>query len=359
MSSPLGTVGSWVKSIKSERVATPSSWRYKLLHWAFGIGPDRVWWDTEGKVHSPLPHFLYTHYCPLFHLTNAVFVLTFLLPVIPAMKVFYAVAAFFAGAAAMGLRAVKRALPRRPVLDIPIATGESLPPTDAQKKAAKARLLKSMAKTAELYELEDWGAFRRGGYVNETSLRPSPSWVPYLTPEEIKAIWLEHAPLILERKRAELAALRAMQARITRWVQLSERVAGVTLKGAGILLAIAAVPTLAWVLYHAVTGLWAFCVWVVTSVTFWDVLLVVSNGLFWASAALLTLLVLHAVCKYGRIYKLMAAPVRLAGRGAAKVGGGLLKAADASADFVSMFYLENCPPVRFVPDGQSSFEEDQ
>jgi len=40
-------------------------WRYKTLHWAFGINPTH---PDESK----LPNCFYTHYCPLFHLTNLI-----------------------------------------------------------------------------------------------------------------------------------------------------------------------------------------------------------------------------------------------------------------------------------------------
>lgn len=49
------SINSIFESIKSEKVMTLDHWRYRLLHWTFG---------------QDNPNFLYTHYCPLFHLTN-------------------------------------------------------------------------------------------------------------------------------------------------------------------------------------------------------------------------------------------------------------------------------------------------
>lgn len=52
-------------AIKSERKMSLKHWRYRLLHWTF--------FETATTVsESKLPTFLYTHYCPLFHLTNII-----------------------------------------------------------------------------------------------------------------------------------------------------------------------------------------------------------------------------------------------------------------------------------------------
>lgn len=54
--------------IKKERKLSFDNWRYRLLHWYNGISP-------ETPEDSTLPRYLYTHYCPLFHLTNMLLVL--------------------------------------------------------------------------------------------------------------------------------------------------------------------------------------------------------------------------------------------------------------------------------------------
>ncbi len=55
---------SLIGAIKAERKLTLNHWRYKLLHWTFGCS------DVTSKDDSKLPKYLYTHYCPLFHMTN-------------------------------------------------------------------------------------------------------------------------------------------------------------------------------------------------------------------------------------------------------------------------------------------------
>jgi hypothetical protein len=54
-----------IEKIKGPKKLSFNHWRYKTLHWAFGINP-------KAPIFSPLPQCFYTHYCPLFHLTNLI-----------------------------------------------------------------------------------------------------------------------------------------------------------------------------------------------------------------------------------------------------------------------------------------------
>ncbi len=66
-----------IERIKGERRLPFDHWRYRLLHWVFGINPTRA-------KDSKLPSFLYEHYCPLFHVTNTFVVM---LPLIIFVKI--------------------------------------------------------------------------------------------------------------------------------------------------------------------------------------------------------------------------------------------------------------------------------
>src|SRR5690348_8046854 len=63
---------------KEERRLSLKHWRYRLLHWCFNVEPN------PGSNITILPKFLYTHYCPLFHLTNLIAIL---LPFIILIKI--------------------------------------------------------------------------------------------------------------------------------------------------------------------------------------------------------------------------------------------------------------------------------
>lgn len=54
-----------IEQIKGPKKLTFDHWRYKTLHWCFGINPKTKW-------ESKLPDAFYSHYCPLFHLTNLI-----------------------------------------------------------------------------------------------------------------------------------------------------------------------------------------------------------------------------------------------------------------------------------------------
>lgn len=54
--------------IKGEKKMSFNHWRYRLLHWCFNE-------KAKTPAESAMPHFLYSHYCPLFHLTNLIAIL--------------------------------------------------------------------------------------------------------------------------------------------------------------------------------------------------------------------------------------------------------------------------------------------
>lgn len=56
-------LSSLLRAIKGEKQLSFNHWRYRLLHWVFCVNP-------TSPADSTLPKALYTHYCPLFHLTN-------------------------------------------------------------------------------------------------------------------------------------------------------------------------------------------------------------------------------------------------------------------------------------------------
>lgn len=54
-----------IEQIKGPKKLTFDHWRYRTLHWCFGINP-KTKWDSN------LSDAFYSHYCPLFHLTNLI-----------------------------------------------------------------------------------------------------------------------------------------------------------------------------------------------------------------------------------------------------------------------------------------------
>ena len=82
-------------SIKGERKLSFNHWRYRLLHWCFNVKDP----SPHDLYATGLPKFLYTHYCPLFHLTNLIAIFS---PLILLIKIVCVVV----GACIAGLKAV-------------------------------------------------------------------------------------------------------------------------------------------------------------------------------------------------------------------------------------------------------------
>ena len=60
---------SLLDAIKGPKTLSFNHWRYRLLHWCFFV-------KATCPAESPLPSFMYTHYCPLFHVTNLIALLS-------------------------------------------------------------------------------------------------------------------------------------------------------------------------------------------------------------------------------------------------------------------------------------------
>lgn len=57
--------------IKGTRRLSFSHWRYRLLHWTYNVKPK----TAEEAISLGMSRFFYSHYCPLFHYTNFLFLM--------------------------------------------------------------------------------------------------------------------------------------------------------------------------------------------------------------------------------------------------------------------------------------------
>jgi ABC-type multidrug transport system fused ATPase/permease subunit len=91
-------------SIKGTRKLSFGHWRYRLLHWAFNVKNP----DPKNPAATGMPKFLYTHFCPLFHLTNLIAILS---PLILFIKVLAVLGrAFVAGLEAIPTEKIGKAI---------------------------------------------------------------------------------------------------------------------------------------------------------------------------------------------------------------------------------------------------------
>lgn len=311
-------------AIKAPRQLSFANWRYRILHWAFGVTP-------ESPAESPLPKFLYTHYCPLFHLTNLILLG---LPLVIVAKVSWVVG-----------RTVFRGLEwMKSKHDFRVAARKAANP-QAEIAKTVAEMFKMMVKDTTFSFDFFW---QDSGHKTGDSKE---SW---------KERWDRHRADLAAAK--EVASKRAekRRERIIFWSHVS----GVVFRGAFYVGAAAAIVFTAYtMIFYAIP--WSFSV----ACSGWDFLcgLATSNWLDGLLTALKCLCI-GAVCvaglaggvwfvrRYGNadVGKPMMAAVTGAFSPVKQAGGGLLNwtkgAVDGGAEFASMFFAENCPPITIVDE---------
>lgn len=345
-------IGSLLDSIKSEKELSLNHWRYKLLFWCWGE------WPASPKE-SSLPEYLFSHYCPLFHLTNIILIF---FPVILFFKIFmtagyfgFAVAKAFANKIDDGLTwfihwnnarlARKRA--NRPV-EAPVEL------TEEQRKDIKR------------------ASYRR--YLQET-LESEPnitfSWI--WTRSETKWYSQEEAEELFN---TYVAAIKAKQdranrrkAKIRAWVLFFVNFSQIFVKGALNLFYIclaAAVgyAVIMWGIPMTLTvGGWfisAFMYfmsvdWWYTSKVFSQYILGIGSMLGLLVALIYFLVWLKVpVSKYGT--KCLVPAVALMEAGCSVIDY-IVSVRNGILEFISVFYEENCPPIKIVSDVKTTHEE--
>jgi hypothetical protein len=339
-------------SIKADRTLSFGHWRYRLLHWAFGVADA----DPARPQDTGLPKYLYTHYCPLFHLTNLI---ALLLPLLLAVKVGRAVfrgvrAAWGASRVGDGLTAVgsflRGLLARRPERE-PAA---EVAPTLRQERAHFA------ARLTEL--LRNWSS---GSYKEfDTVWTFLKHEFPYalLVPEEARAL---HALLVdrYEAAKARAEARRAaLRARLVFWSNFSRAFVKWGLYALYAVLAVAAayllyeaVLFLAWALYWICQGIaWLFSAegtgaafWFLARMLFWGIL--AGGAAYFVRSRRTTWDVLGRVWDHVKVvgYPLYVVPAF--GRFVARGWAG-------AVEFATMFYEENCPAITLVSEEEAAAE---
>lgn len=345
---------SWIEAIKGPKTLTLKHWRYRLLHWCFNIKPER-------PSESPLPQFMYTHYCPLFHVTNLIALFA---PVIAVIRVtsfllslawsaVMAVVIPFGHACSALWRALVVNLPKRK----PKEEQEQKPMTDYQMRKFDHELICKKIQ-------EGWTSFdqfwSRCGYK-----------FMVLKEDEVKELHAQYVVQIREereRREQRERARRELFAKMAIFGQFLFKCIFFALYAAMIVGLVAAV-------YYGVPLLWSLVVaiaawmgdswtWFVAWASDFFTLEVVTTILAWtggilASAAVITVVVLacfkiqlgtaigngviateNAFAPYfAYCGHMIAAPFV----GCYKLGKGF-------CEFVALFYEDNCPPITIVED---------
>lgn len=328
-------------ALKAERKMSFAHWRYRLLHWTFGI-------DPKTPSDSVLPSFLYTHYCPLFHLTN---LLLLLMPLIWAFHVWCTCVIW----AASSIHAyVKR---RKEFQEAEKTRPKSEDELEIIRLVEVKRIFKYLSSLKNL-----------AGATFENYWEESSPNFQALTEEEALITWKEFVEKINEaREKARLKRKRLNE-------MFSTVIAFSQFFFKGLLnLGILALGLIAALLaFEICRGIWLA---VMSVDDWWGYIRFAGfiSGLAMASiVAAIGLVALgfwvreqsQLLAKEDKEYEPAQKPVfvvRLACDFSKSVGRRMAKFFGGIGEFVAMFYEDNCPPVKIVSEideGLADIEED-
>lgn len=334
-----------LESIKQDRVLSLNHWRYRILHWTFNVG------DIKKPDESNLPRFLYTHYCPLFHLTN---LLTILSPFIFMAKLAYVIANPLVKLVAISLAAIADNL-------IPYIVSQATP--EEVETQGKEREIKYFKKKIIEYTSD--------GYVRDTLEKRLNSFesywkgysycYSYLTKEEAQEIFLEFIER-LEAARAKQRLLKERRdAKFVFWINLSRTFCKLAMNIIyfALLISVAAVsvyciPLVFKFMYHS----WF---WIMNNFVF---IFQFSLGVFVCIALAVGFVALYMSVMtrpetndfLGKTSKAVVFPFAIildAMKSLLVYAVGLLK---GMKNFMATFYEESCPQIKIVSDEEAELE---
>ena len=329
-------------SIKGQRKLSFRHWRYRLLHWTFGVKDA----DPKRPQDTGLPKYLYTHFCPLFHLTNLIAILS---PIILFIKIVKVVAlAFIAGFNGIPWEKIGKLVPSMP----------KAPPSDqpavqlVKRKRSAATENRATVNLCCDWDNTDfvtfWGTH---GPMYET-----------MTRDEVEVVFKEWMPKVIEARNRSKVRKDKMRERLIFWTNFSRVFSKGFLNVFYFLLAAAAL----YIMYYVAGPVWDGLCWFAKGV-YWlftdagslSFLLLLGKVLFFMAVLFGGFYVLakvgfiqRFVTSVGNGLAYLSPPFYLVGRFFDWLKGGW----DSVVEFVSMFYEENCPPIILVTPEEAAVE---
>lgn len=343
-------------SIKAPKSMSFKHWRYRLLHWCFGE-------KATTPEDSNLPHFLYTHYCPLFHLTNLIAIL---FPVILLVKIIGAII-WGVGKCCVYITEAIGALPWHKIENwwkrkFPPKAPRPRPEPSAEEIAAvalkeeKKHLLTYMLKevtddVSKLDALLEEGAFEN--FWNEYRYR-----FDKISEDVAKEFYNTRMTKIVKTKKKVLARKEKMRQRMIFWTQFSEVFFRWTFNIFYICLAV----FVGWLTIKYVPPIFFsivdFFKWIFTFdiMPFLKTVGAIAVRVIVVGGAMAILI--YGFIKFRLVQKCGGAigssllavspPFVLLAGWAALPFKWIASAFCATIEFVEMFYKENCPPITIV-----------
>lgn len=365
------------------------SWRYRLLHWVNGINPQ----TKEEAIDEGMPQFLYTHYCPLFHLTNLFLLLSPIILTYKLVKKFVLlVSSVIKAVLEVCDRVYSETTKKRKQRKEELIEKEK----EEAKKREDARVA---AMTDEEKAEEDKNKIRqlaRHNYLNDTYFSPDMvSGTRYLSDrtrfdivdkdtlhevyseewekareDYVKAIVKDQEKEELKREKINKKEEQNKKSvEYVQWINFSAGLIKVLMYGvwaalfcAGIYGAIIAVP------YVMAAGIWCISTtaWLFSLFSFSATLAalkVLGTVLFWSTVAVASVVAIRSfIKKFGPIeidlsfmsgtLEMVATPFKIVGSAVCSFGRGCVKAYDGFRDFIEVIYENHCPPVNIVDESE-------
>ena len=351
--------------IKRDRDLTFSHWRYRILHWTFGV-------KAKTPDSSPLPTFLYTHYCPLFHMTNILAVVS---PVVMLIKIVIGLMALVGGAALYLWNDIVPLVTEPMGRYIRYLEEKGYAATKAKMSTPQyqvAQLRKNKAEEAA--NVRNWCRIHGSDHVTKHFLKD----LQYLSIEESSVVvekmkTAEEAHLERQRLNKERAEARKkeMAERMVFWIRFSQ----IFVKGlTGVVLALAAclLVYLLFLLVPAVFGLLclvgsrliemiSWCWVVLTNVSLagvFDLSLQIIAGT--AIVMVLTAVFYKALPSvFGFLDKVFNTPINIGGDIVNATGKTISDTVGSVFEFLSALYDDNCPAITVVTEDLEEYEGEE
>jgi hypothetical protein len=333
-------------SIKGTRKLSFNHWRYRLLHWCFNVknpNPDNI-------SATNLPRYLYTHYCPLFHLTNLIAIFS---PMILLFKVFLIVFGAFISAVKViswNFDFVRKLFAK--IKTVPDEEKKEAQYVASAKTKAKERLeiIDLISKTHPKWNAKDFWLINNCVFG-------------LLSEEEVTACFNEYVPKFIEARKEAEKRKEDRKKTMLFWTNFSRVFVQWSLNVFYFLLSIGAL----YFMYIIAQPLWNGLCWLVdaiigmfSNVNNLETLLLVLKL---CAASLLWAIILYVLAKIGFLQRFgrgvahglskLVPPFYLIDRFFRWIGRGFLSV----KEFVMMFYEENCPPIVIVSQEQEKVEQ--
>lgn len=332
-----------LESIKGDRKLSFNHWRFRILHWAYDVKNP----DMRNPGESGLPMFLYTHYCPLFHLTNLIAILSpfillirFCVVLVKIMIVVVSVIPFGKLNDWMRKKAMEGTVIRGP---------ERIEKSSEQLRKADIKKCIKYIKLNYEMDVNEFYNYIGGG-------------LSLLTQSEIKDLFNTYAPKFKEAHEIAVIRKKKWKERIIFWTNFSR----VFIKWAMNIAYIGLAIFLMYAVYWLSIPVWEFICWVCSGfiwlwsdggliATLWTILKVtlvlITIGL--GIAVIATTSIAEKTSKViGSSLEYISPPFYILAVPFKWIGNGFV----SLYEFVSMFYEENCPPIKLVSEEEAIVE---